>query len=36
MTTLTWYELGCFLLLYSFFGWLAEAAFFCPDQAEVL
>ena len=28
MTTLTWYELGCFLLLYSFFGWLAEAAFF--------
>ena len=28
MMTLTWYELGCFLLLYSFFGWLAEAAFF--------
>ena len=30
--TLTWYELGCFLLLYSFFGWLAEAAFFAVTK----
>ena len=26
--TLSWYELGFFLLLYSFLGWLAEAAYF--------
>lgn len=32
----TWYELGCYLLIYSFIGWLAEIVFAAFDKKKFL